>query len=125
MDKNRTAECELYMHLILDLIAPEGKSPRTDVQNYVRSQTCQHHGFILLRGRQLRPHNVQLPGQGRGAGWADGGRAAELTGSMLVTEDMGAGRDPGEAAQLGPTLWVVTQQRVVTERHGHPSGKQK
>lgn len=41
----------LIVHMeILDLIAPEGQSTGTDVQHYVWSQTCQHHGFILLRG---------------------------------------------------------------------------
>lgn len=110
---------------ILDLVAPEGKSTRTDVQDYVWSQTCQHHGFILLGGRQLCPHNVQLPGQGSGARRADGRRAAKLTGPVLITEHVGAGCDPGEAAKLCPTLWVIAQQCVVTKRHGHHSGGKK
>lgn len=102
-----------------DLVGPEGKSTRTDVQDYVWSQTCQYHGFILLRGRQLGPHNVHLPGQSRGARRADDRRAAKLARSMLITENMGAGGDPGKATQLSPTLGVVTQQGVITERHGH------
>lgn len=117
-----------YVHIhtdkkIFDLIAPEGQSTGTDVQNYVWSQTCQHHGFVLLRGRQLRPHDVQLPGQRRGAGRAGGGGAAELTGPVLITENVWASRDPGEAAQLGPTLWEVAQECVVAERHGLDCGK--
>lgn len=101
-----------------DLIAPEGQSTGTDVQNYVWSQACQHHGFVFFRGGQLSPHNVQLSRQCRGAGRADGRGAAELARSMLVTEHVRASRDPGEAIQLGPTLWEVAQECVVTERHG-------
>lgn len=101
-----------------DLIAPKGQSTSADVQNYVWSQTCQHHGFVLLRWWQLCPHNVQLPGQCRGTGWADGRGAAELTRPMLITENMWASRNPGETTQLGPTLWEVTKQCVVAERHG-------
>jgi len=108
---------------MFDLIAPEGQSAGADVQNYVRSQTRQHHGFVILGGRQLRPHDVQLPGQRGGAGRAGGRGAAELTGPVPVAEDVRARRDPGEAAQLGPTLWVVAQQRVVAERHGHDWGE--
>lgn len=113
-DISRLADTELhycYMHTnrkIFDLIAPEGQSTGTDVKNNVWSQACQHHGFVLLRGRQLRPHNVQLPRQRRRAGRADGGGAAKLTGPMLITENMWASCDPGEAAQLSPALWEVT-----------------
>lgn len=103
---------------LFDLIAPEGQSAGADVQNYFGSEACQHHGFVLLGGRKLGAHNVHLAGQCRGAGRADGGGAAELTGPVLVTENVRAGSDPGEAAQLDPTLWVVTQQGVVTQRHG-------
>ena len=110
---------------IFDLIAPEGQSPATDVQHYVWSQTRQHHGFVLLRGRQLRPHNVQLPRQRRGAGRADGWGAAELAGPVLLAERMRAGRDPGESVQLGPTLWEVTQECVVAERHGQDCGEHR
>lgn len=82
-----------YVHIhtdrkICDLIAPEGQSTGTDVQNYVWSQTCKHHGFVVLRGRQLRPHDVQLAGQCRGAGRAGGGGAAELPRPVLITENM-------------------------------------
>lgn len=35
---------------IFDLVAPEGQSTGTDVQNYVWPQTCQHHGFVVFRG---------------------------------------------------------------------------
>lgn len=108
---------------LFDLIAPEGQSTGADVQNYFGSEACQHHGFVLLGGRKLRAHNVHLPGQSRRAGRANGGGAAELTRPMLVTENVRAGSDPGEAAQLGPTLWVITQQGVITEGHGRDCEK--
>lgn len=92
---------------IFDLVAPEGQSTGTDVQNYVWSQTCQHHGFVVFRGWQLSPYNVQFPRQRRGAGRANGGWAAELAGPVLITENMWASCDPGKAVQLGPALWEV------------------
>lgn len=104
---------------ILDLIAPEGQSTSTDVQNYIWSQTCQHHGFVVLRRWQLRPHDVQLSRQRGRAGRADGGGAAELARSVLIAENMRAGCDPGEAAQLSAALWEVTQEGVVADGHGH------
>ena len=108
---------------IFDLIAPEGQSTSTDVHNYIWSQTGQHHGFVLLRGRQLRPHDVQLPRQRRGAGRADGRGAAELNGPVRITENMGASCDPGEATQLDPTLREVAQEGVIADRHGHNCGE--
>ena len=104
---------------LCDLIAPEGQSSGGDVQDYIWPEACQDHGFVLLRWRQLSPHDVQLPGQRRGTGRADGRGAVELARPVLITENMRASRDPGEAAQLGPALWEVTQEGVVTERHGH------
>lgn len=44
---------------------------------------------------------------------------------MLLAESMRAGRDPGESVQLGPTLWEVTQECVVAERHGLDCGKHR
>lgn len=108
----------LIVHMeILDLIAPEGQSTGTDVQHYVWSQTCQHHRFILLGGRQLHPQNVQLSRQCRWACRADDGRTAELLRSVLIAENMWARCDPSEAGQLSPTLWEITQEGVIA--HGH------
>lgn len=109
--------------MTFDLIAPEGQSPGTDVQYYVWSQASQHHRFVVLGGRQLGPHDVQLSRQSWRTGRADGRRTAELTRPMFVTENMWARCDPGKAAQLRPTLGDVAQECVVTERHGHDCGK--
>lgn len=116
----------LIVHMeILDLIAPEGQSTGTDVQHYVWSQTCQHHRFILLRGRQLHPHNVQLSRQCRRACRADDWRTAELLRSVLITENMWARCDPSEGAQLSATLWEITQEGVIADGHAFVKDSKK
>lgn len=89
-----------------------------DIQNGLRSQSYQNHGLVLLWRRQLSAHDVQFSWQGRGAGRADGWSAAELTGAVPITEDMRAGRHPGEAAQPASTLGEITDQAVLIHGHG-------
>lgn len=52
-----------HVGAVCDLIAPEGQSTGADVQNDVRSQARQHHGFVFFRGGQFGPYNVQFSRQ--------------------------------------------------------------